>query len=334
MNRTKKHNPAPSGFRIVRRGGVVVFLALALAVLGACNAYKLNVLVLTASRFDASYAEIEEAAAAWGKAHGIKVILDAPVLPRAADQQRVLEKRLSENWDLICVEPVGFAELSPLLEYAKDRGSIVVSLNGRRLSIADYDIEPFSTGRLGEAMMEALSGVMRSDGVYLTLLPSFTAEGLLDLETAAVRLQRQRYASMLAVDRLAETGADAARARRVVERSILRYAINGLLFFTSSDGQGAAGNRDAGGNRIAAVGLGEPKILGKAVEDGLIDTLFYWEKSKLVLAGLEMGRMAASDRKFSGDVVSLPVEGYETLRHTGGNVWESYAVKVLKGPGK
>jgi ABC-type sugar transport system substrate-binding protein len=311
--------------------GLLIFIALVPVAFSSCNAYKFRALVLTTSKFDASYAEIQEAADAWGKAAGIKVVVDAPNLPKATWQQQLLEERLSEAWDIICVEPLGVAELSPLLENAKDKGSIIVSLNGRRLSIADYDIEPFSRGRLGEAMMDALAAVLHSDGLYITLLPSFAAEDILDTETAAVRLQRQKHASMTVVDRLSETGADAVKTRRIVNDSILRYSINGLLFFTSADGQGAAGHTYAEGNRVAAIGLGEPKILGKAVEEGLVDALFYWEKSKLVLAGLEMGRMAASGRKFGGEAVSLPVEGYETLRRTDGNVWEAYAVKVLKG---
>jgi simple sugar transport system substrate-binding protein len=324
VNSAKEISSAPArDRRVTGRKIVPVLIFFALTAFGSCKSYRLSALVLTTSKLDAAYSEIEDAAAVWGKAAGIRVVVDAPALPTAAEQQQTLEKRLPEKWDIICAEPLGILELSPLLENAKDRGSIVVSLNGRRFSAADCDIEPFSPARLGEAMMEALAAAQRSGGSYITLLPSVQAEKILDIEAAAVRLQRQKYGAMMAVDRLSETGGEAAKARRAVEGGISRYPLHGALFFTTPDGQGAAGHINAAGNHVAAVGLGEPKILKKSVEDGAIDALFYWDKSKLVLAGLEMGRMIASGRKLSGEAVFLPVEGYETLRPAEGNVWES-----------
>jgi ABC-type sugar transport system substrate-binding protein len=222
------------------------------------------------------------------------------------------------------------AEISPILENARDKGIVIVTLRGRSIPAADYNIEPFSNEALGEKMINALADEMGSRGSYVTLLPSFDALDILDIENSAVSLQKQLYGGMIPVDRLAITGR-ASRAREIVRKDLDRYSIRGAMFFTSADGMGAAGQTDSEGRRLSVVGLGDAEMLQKDVEAGNIGCLFYWKRSNLVLAGLEFGRAAANGRHFDPKTpVSLALEGYETIRHAGGNTWAANDIRVLR----
>jgi ABC-type sugar transport system substrate-binding protein len=305
-----------------------VQLAAALALVPAGHAArKLDVLVVAVSEMDVSYPETVKAATDWGKSVGANVTVAAPLLPSASDQQKILEEKLADGWDVICIEPLGVPEISPLLENARDRGSVVITLRGRSFPAADYNIEPFSGDEMGERMIDALAEAMNSEGAYITLIPSFEAQGILDIENAAVRKQRQRYDKMSIPRRLETTGADASRARGAVRRGVERYSVKGVMFFTSADGLGAA-EHDLG-DRLAAVGLGDRAVLKDHLERGNIDRLFYWSRANLVLAGLEFGRAAAAGRRFgASEPVSLAIEGYETIRSQGGNNWVARDIRT------
>jgi simple sugar transport system substrate-binding protein/rhamnose transport system substrate-binding protein len=313
-----------------RRGGLVVLLAVFLLLQGGCADKQPNFLVVAVSKYDVSFPEIEKKVAAWGADAGVNVTLAAPVAPTADLQQRELEALLKKRWDVICIEPLGAAEISPLLENAKDRGSVIITLRGRSLRVADYNIDPFSNEEMGERMMESLSAKMRSKGSYITLMPSFEAKDIMDVEDAAVRLQRHSYSGLSLADRLARTGASASAARELVTRDVERYSIEGVLFFSTNDGLGAAGQRTLDGRRLVVVGLGELAALREKVEKGEIDRLFYWSRSNLTLAGLELGRVLVGGRRFEPhERISLNIEGYETLRNVDGNNWAARDIGVL-----
>jgi ABC-type sugar transport system substrate-binding protein len=317
--------------RTAERAGGCCFVLLAASFVllsGGCGGRSLAVLVVTASRQEASYSEIERAAADWGADSDADVTVAAPRSPSASEQQRTLEAHLGKKWDIICIEPLSAAAISPLLEYAQDRGSVVVTLRGGSFPAADHNVEPFSSEEMGERMMEALSraGAVRSGGAYVTLLPPDAPPYMRDIENAAVRVQKRRYGGMTSAGRLVETG---PRAEEAVRRHMERYAIRGALFFAAADGLAASRANDGGGDRRVAVvglaGLAELRNsaeLRDAVKTGRIGRLFCWSERSLVLAGLELGRAAARGRRFGArEPLSLNIPGYETLRHTGEKTW-------------
>jgi simple sugar transport system substrate-binding protein/rhamnose transport system substrate-binding protein len=331
MGVSVKPEIAMQGAARKRRGSIFILLAVLLLLHGGCANRKLDFLVVTVSKYDVSFPEIERTIMAWGADAGVNVTLIAPAQPTADLQQRELETLIKRRWDVICVEPLGTAEISPLLENAKNKGSVVITLRGRMFQTADYNIEPFSNEELGVRMMESLAIEMRSKGSYITLLPSFEAKDIMDIEDAAVRLQRHSYGGLSLVDRLARTGADVLKARERVIRDVERYSIEGVMFFTTNDGLGAAGQTASAGGSLAVVGLGDLSVLRERVEAEEVDSLFYWSRTNLVLAGLEVGRaVVVSGRWFeAGEPISLKIKGYETLRNVGGNTWEARDINVF-----
>jgi simple sugar transport system substrate-binding protein len=311
-------------FRKVSVVAAVVITSAVITFFVGCDANRLDVLVVGVSQIDVSYSDIKESCEAWGEKAGAKLEMIAPALPTASEQQKILQERLDEDWDIICIEPLGVAEISPLLEYAKDRGTTIITMRGYDYPVADYNIEPFSSYQMGQRMMETFAKAMGSDGSYTTLLSSFEAQSILDTENAAVQLQKQSYGNMLLADRLAVTEGLAENAQAVIDKDKGYYGIKGVMFFTSTDGMGAAGQTTSQGEHMIAVGLGDIKVLQEPVESGDIDTLFYWDRVNQFLAGLEMGRLAAEGTTLDPSAasgISLKIEGYERVRHLSDNSW-------------
>jgi ABC-type sugar transport system substrate-binding protein len=307
----------------IQKCALAFLMASALLLSFGCEQNDLDVLVVGVSTIDASYSDIEDACAEWAESAGANVQVVAPALPTAADQQKILEEQLQQDWDVICIEPLGVAELAPLLESAKDKGAKVITLRGNSYPVADYNIEPFSTYQMGQQMMQAFAKAMKSDGSYATIVPSFEAQSIMDAENAAIQLQKQQYGNMLLADRMAVTEGKAEKAKEIVEKDKTFYGINGVMFFTATDGMGVAGQTTAQGAHMVAVGLGDIKTLQSAVEKGDIDCLFYWDRINNVRAGLEVGRLAAAGTTLdpASDGISLNMEGYETFRHLSDNTW-------------
>ena len=228
---------------------------------------KLDVLVVAMSKADPHYQAIENIAAAWAASRDLRVTVTAPNLPAALAQQQNIEPLLGRRWDVICIEPLGAAELSPLLENAKDKGSVIVTLRGGDFPTADYNLEPFSHEEMGRRMMRSLARIMGEDGSYITLIPSSEDDDVIRTEEAAVEFQKLNYGRMFLADRLVKTNSDISTARGIVRRDLERYSIDGVLFFTSRDGLGASGHTDTDG------------------------------------------------------YMSLPIEGYETIRRGNGSTW-------------
>jgi simple sugar transport system substrate-binding protein/rhamnose transport system substrate-binding protein len=296
-----------------------------------CDSNRLDVLVVGVSQIDATWPDIQAACEDWAEDLGARVSVAAPALPTAADQQKTLEDNLSEDWDIICIEPLGSAEISPLLEDARDRGALIITMRGYSYPVADYNVEPFSDYQMGQRMMTAFAKAMGSTGAYTTLLPSFDAASILDIENAAVQLQKQQHPDMMLSDRLAVTGGKAEEALSVVERDKTYYGIKGVMFFTATDGMGVAGQTTADGSPMKIIGLGDAAVAGEAVTEGKIDTLFYWDRVNQYLAGLEVGRLAYEGHVFdpSADSESLGIDGYRTFRYMSDNTWVGTDIRTM-----
>jgi ABC-type sugar transport system substrate-binding protein len=282
------------------------------------------------SSLDANYSAMETAADQWADDHKVSLTIAAPSLPTASDQQQVLEKYLDKEWDIICIEPLGKTEIEPLLEYAHDKGTTIVSIKGD-LSCADYNIEPFSNEELGKQMMNSLSELMGEQGMYFTMVPKIDIKDTQAIEAAAVEQQKTYYQDMFAASRLEQSEGQAKQAEQLVDQAYANFQINGVLFFSTQDGLGVSGWQQKQNQKISAVGLGDKDLLAKELENGTIDTLYYWNAENLMLASLQMGYMAAESEKFQpGDSISLPYKGYESLQHTAGNTWQGQDIQVIK----
>ena len=310
--------------RIIKRYLLMGILLTAL-LLSGCNEPAPRILVVTTTSLDQGFVQLQERLQQWAAERDAQVELTAPTLPTAAEQQAVLEQALQQRWDVICIEPLGGDELAPLLEYAKDQGSVVVTVRGDEIATATYNINPFSPSDMGQRIIDTLSGIMHQSGMYITMLPGTGDAHALEIEQAAVEQQKVKYGGMFAVCRLIETEGSAQMARKLLKQSVEKYRIEGVLFLSTNDGLGIASGEDD----LSAVGIGDIRRLGDAVNSGDIDALFYWDSENLILSAVQMGYSAAQGKTYRpGDIVNLNLEGYEALRYTEHNTWVAKDIRV------
>jgi len=117
----------------------LVFLCILLGC--ACSRKNREVLVLLESQTDASYDELQTAARQWTEGKNISIQIVAPKLSSIYEQQKILENSIRDReWDLIVIEAFDEGSMYPLLDYARSRGSKIVSMQGMSGQIADYTI--------------------------------------------------------------------------------------------------------------------------------------------------------------------------------------------------
>ncbi len=117
----------------------LVFLCILLGC--ACSRKNREVLVLLGSQIDASYDELQTAARQWAEGKNISIQIVAPKLSSIYEQQKILENSIRDReWDLIVIEAFDEGSMYPLLDYARSRGSKIVSMQGMSGQIADYTI--------------------------------------------------------------------------------------------------------------------------------------------------------------------------------------------------
>lgn len=282
-----------------------------------------TVLLVLGSQLDASYDELTEAAEAWAAEKELTLELAAPDYPTVSRQQAVLEDALErQSWDLIVIEPLSGPELYPLVDYAKQQGSVVVALQGAGTLGADYTVQPADYTKLGQDMMDELAELMGQSGSYATLVPSKQAPAVLAQELGSVDRQKSQYGGLLAVSRLQEA-ASATKTAEMLDSLYEAYELEGVLFYSYANGSGVARWKQANPDRdVKAVGLGDPAAMQASLDSGMIDTLFYWNRENLLTASLEVGYKAITNRiEADDDVITTGVTGYKTLRALGGGCY-------------
>lgn len=305
-------------------GLIWLIIVMILVGLPGCGSSKeeQSVLVVLGSQGDLAYESLETAAKQWAEERNISLQAAAPKLSTVYEQQKILENSIREKkWDLIIIEPLGDDALYPVLEYAKNQGSIVVAMQGAKDLGADYTIQPWNYEELGSSVMDVLASKMEQSGTYVTIVPSKDQEVIRQEESACVDWQKSSYQKMLAASRLQECGS-IQKAYDTTETLFQAYEMKGIIFYSDMDGLGISQWKRNTENDVTAVGIGSLEVLGSHVEDGSIDALFYWNRVNLLISSLEVGYKAA-EGTISGqpDTITTKADGYRTLRSSGDGIY-------------
>lgn len=303
---------------------------LIICILSGCKSDSLRILVVLPTNLESGFEQVKKEAEEWAGQKNVYIEVVAPQIPSAEQQQAVLEQALTQDWDAICIEPLGTPELAPILQHQQDAGVVVVTLRGSEMQAGNYNIEPYSPEVLGAAMMDALGTGMDSRGSYITMLPTAESTEYMLLEQEAVAHQKERYGAMLAAARLQQSGNSPKQAVALMKEAEEKYQASGVLFFTTAEGQGLAHENGQNGNPQTLVGLGDKNALAPAVEQGQITTLFYWSRANLTLTGLEIAYQAATGNPPpQGQVIQGQAAGYEVLQYCHGNTWQASDIQTL-----
>lgn len=287
-----------------------------------CSKKEQEVLVVLVSQGELSHEELQIAARQWAEEKNISLKVVAPKTSMVYEQQTVLENSIREKkWDFIVLEPLGNTELYPVLDYAKEQGSTIISMQGVPALGADYTIQPCDYEKLGVSIMDIFAEKMGQSGSYVTVVPAKDSESALQQELACVNQQKNNYQQMLAVSRLQE-GNSVQTVYDTVDTLFQAHEMKGAVFFSYIDGLGISQWKQKTGNDLITVGIGYPELLNTDTENGEIDALFYWNRENLLITSLEVGYKAVQGSiEKEPDVITTRVDGYRTLRSLGDGIY-------------
>lgn len=279
-------------------------------------------LVVLGNSRESSNGDIEVAVKKWAAEKNVSLQIVTPKLATVYEQQKDLEQAIRKNrWDYIVLEPLGDDELYPILDYAKQRGSTIVSIQGSARLNADYTIQPCDYKELGKSMMDVFAEKTKQSGNYVTIIPATESEISIQAELACINRQKNNYQRMLPIKRLQEAGG-AQKAYDVVDTLFNAQEMKGVLFFSYIDGIGISQWEQKTGNDLITVGIGNPEMIKKSVINEAVDALFYWNRKNLLIASLEVGYKAiGSSISNESDVIITDVNGYRTLHSLGKGVF-------------
>lgn len=295
-----------------------------------CRKDEQEVLVVLSGQTELAYEDLEAAAEQWAEEKNVSLQVAAPKLSTVYEQQKILESSIREkDWDLIVLEPLGNDELFPILDYAREHGSKVVTVQGSTELGADYMIQPCDYEQLGISIMDTFAEKMEQAGSYVTVVPTKESEIALQEELACITQQKNNYQQMLATSRLQE-GGDVSTVYERMDDLFEAYEMKGAIFFSYIEGLGISQWKQNTGNDLIAVGIGYPELMKTAIEDGMIDALFYWNRENLLVASLEVGYKAIQGSiDNSEETITTGVDGYRTLRSLGNGIYYGNDISTL-----
>jgi ABC-type sugar transport system substrate-binding protein len=295
-----------------------------------CSKKEQEVLVVLSSQDELAYEELRLAASQWAEEKNISLHTVAPKTPMVYEQQTVLENSIREKkWDFIVLEPLGNTELYPVLDYAKEQGSIIISMQGASALDADYTIQPYDYEKLGISIMDVFAEKMGQSGSYVTVVSAKDSESALQEELACVNQQKNNYQQMLSVSRLQE-GNNVQMVYDTMDTLFHTHEMKGAVFFSYIDGLGISQWKQKTGNDLITVGIGYPELLNTDTENGAIDALFYWNRENLLITSLEVGYKAVQGSiEKEPNVIITHVEGYRTLRSLGDGAYYGNDISII-----
>ena len=221
---------------------------------------------------------------------------------------------LAEDWDAICIVPFDSESLAPVLEKAKEQGTVVITHEAASMDpkYFDYDIEAFVNEDYGTHFAEELSKLAGASGKYIQFVGDLNSVSHNQWCDAADKY----FAENTKLEKLGrfETGDDTTssynQTKELLQANPDIVAIQGSA---STDVVGAAQAVEELGlkGKVAVVGTSLTSIARNYVESGVIASFSVWDPAK---AGQAMIELAINVLENGGKApTSLPIEGYENL---------------------
>ena len=264
------------------------------------------------------FQRMEEGVKAYNADNGTKYVYNGST--EGEGQAQLVESMLGEEWDAICVVPFDSNSLAPVLEKAKEAGTVVITHEAASMDpkYFDYDVEAFVNADYGMHFAEVLAEKCGGEGSYIQFVGDLNSVSHNEWCDAADQYFAEKT-NMKKVGRY-ETGDNTTSSYNQTKELLQAHPeINAIQGSASTDVVGAAQAVEELGmsGKVAVVGTSMTSIASNFVESGTIASFSVWDPAEAGKAMIEMA-IAVLDAKAAGtelDVatVSLNAAGYETL---------------------
>lgn len=273
------------------------------------------------------FVRMEEGVVQFAQDTGADAYMTGPAQADAATQAQYVQDLIAAGVDALCVVPYSTEAMEPVLKQAREAGIVVVTHEAQGMTNIDYDIEAFNNDEYGRHMMERLAEIMDYQGELVEMVGSLTSASHMQwADGADAVIAENNYDITVYGDRVETEDTQETAYKKTVEILKANPEIDGIFGTSMIDIPGAAQAVEEAGlsGKVKLCGTSLVSVAGKYLEDGTIDTIFFWDPAS---AGYAMCALAVKllNGEEVGEGLDLGIDGYRSLKLEGntfiGNAW-------------
>lgn len=279
-----------------------------------------TIAVVTKDNTAAWFKRMEKGIEEFREETGINIIQKGPANPDAASQVQVIDDLINQGVDALCVVPIDPGALEASLEKAMNQGIVVVTHEASNQENTLFDVEAFTSGDFGAALMDALAQEMNEEGKYAMMVAYTTSTTHMEYANAQRARQEEAYPNMELINGGAVPSCESEESvntayERAKEILKANPDLKGFTGVASTDCPGIAQAVEELGlnGQVKIVGVGTPNEFSTYVKSGTISKIKLWDPkdSGYAMCSIAVKILSGEDVDEGSD---LGIAGYESVQ--------------------
>lgn len=261
------------------------------------------------------FVRMDKGVQAFAAETGIDAYMTGPAEADAATQAQYVQDLIAAGVDALCVVPYSTEAMEPVLKQAREAGIVVITHEAQGMVNIDYDIEAFDNDAYGRHMMEKLAELMGGEGELVEMVGSLTSASHMQWADAADAYIAEQGMNITTYgDRVETEDTQETAYVKTVEVLKANPNIAGIYGTSMIDIPGAAQAVEEAGlsGKIKLCGTSLVSVAGKYIEDGTIDTIFFWDPADAGYAMCALAQKLLNGEEV-GEGLDLGIDGYHNL---------------------
>jgi ABC-type sugar transport system substrate-binding protein len=253
---------------------------------------------------------------------GIDLHYDGPAKDDIAEQIRMLDQWITEDYDCIAVAPNDPAKIGPVLKRARDRGIAVLTFDADANDNRQYFINQVTYDDIARALVDTMAEEIGAEGEVGVLTSTLQAPNQSEWSRRMKEYQPQKYPKMKLLPEIpsqesSKIGID--KAKDMIQSNPNLKGIIGLTSIAFPAAAEAVEQQNKVG-QIHVVGLSTPNEMKKYVKSGTVKTVILWKPVDLGYLTVQVadlvrkGQMKGEGTVSAGRLGAIQVHhGYEVI---------------------
>ena len=263
---------------------------------------------------------------------GITYTQTGPATTNSAEQVKILDGLVSQQFDAIAVSPLDPTSINSSMAAAAAAGvKMATSDADAPDSAREVFVSQATDAALGGAVMDEIAKAMGETGQFGIVSGGADTATFNNWIDAALARQKEKYPNMklLEAEPRVESQDDGEVAYQKAKELMKKYPeLKGIMGTSSFDAPGVARAIEELGlqGKFFTAGTGMPEANKQILEKGLVHALTLWDPADAGYAMAELARKVL-DKEPLEEPINLGVKGYEEVKFAEGSK------KVLEGAG-
>lgn len=251
---------------------------------GSADGEKLRLAMVTQIEGIPYYAGFEAGAQRAAEEFGVEYTQTGPSRVDSAEQVRVFDSLVGQEYDAIVISPLDATSLNPSIATARARGITVITSDAdapnseRQIFVSQATDEALGAGTIDE-IAKGIGG----SGEYAIVSGSADTQTFINWIAAMDKRQKEAYPDMTLVGGIRHT-LDSEAALSEAQNLMTAFPnLKGIIAIPSTavPGVGQAVQNAGKAGQITVTGFGSPQTAGPFLETGAITSTVFWDAEQL-----------------------------------------------------